>query len=229
MIHAIREKLAKFVIDTISFRNTHAKNIVLQKAEGATFEGCFLKGNITAEAFVAVRRAHLDGTITIGRYTQINGPNVFIMGGVHAVSIGKFCSVARNVTIQEHNHNHNRISTFFFQKHFFAGGERGDVISSGRIEIGNDVWIGANATILSGVKIGNGAVIAANALVTKDVAPYTVVGGTPAVALKKRFSEEVIDALMKLEWWNWDREKIKRNESLFRLESPDVDALRNIE
>jgi len=83
------------------------------------------------------------------------------------------------------------------------------------IEIGNDVWIGANVSLMDGVKIGDGAIIAANALVNKDIAPYTIVGGVPAKTIKKRFTEEQIEFLLKFKWWNKDENWIKTNASLF--------------
>ena len=81
----------------------------------------------------------------------------------------------------------------------------------GNINIGNDVWIGYNATIMAGVTIGDGAIIATNATVVKDVEPYSIVGGNPAKEIKKRFSEEVIRKLLALKWWDWDIEKITKN------------------
>lgn len=81
----------------------------------------------------------------------------------------------------------------------------------GDIVIGNDVWIGYNATILAGVTIGDGAIIATNSTVIKDVKPYSIVGGNPAFEIKKRFSEETISKLLKLKWWDWDIEKITKN------------------
>ena len=83
--------------------------------------------------------------------------------------------------------------------------------NKGDIVIGNDVWIGHNATIMAGVTIGDGAIIATNATVIKDVAPYSIVGGNPAVQIKKRFSQPVIDKLLQLKWWDWDIRKITAN------------------
>jgi virginiamycin A acetyltransferase len=83
--------------------------------------------------------------------------------------------------------------------------------NKGDLIIGNDVWIGYNATIMAGVKIGDGAIIAANSIVVKDVAPYTIVGGNPATEIKKRFPDETIEKLINLQWWNWDIEKITAN------------------
>lgn len=83
--------------------------------------------------------------------------------------------------------------------------------NKGDIIIGNDVWIGYEAVIMAGVTIGDGAVIGSRAVVTKDVPAYTVVGGVPAKPIKKRFSEETVSLLLESKWWDWPREKIKRN------------------
>ena len=81
----------------------------------------------------------------------------------------------------------------------------------GNINIGNDVWIGYNATIMAGVTIGDGAIIATNSTVIKDVEPYSIVGGNPANKIKKRFAEDVITRLLELKWWDWDIDKITAN------------------
>lgn len=99
-------------------------------------------------------------------------------------------------------------------------GQRTDGLpcSKGDIRIGNDVWIGHHATILSGVHIGNGAVIGAGALVAKDVPDYAIVGGVPAQIKRFRFSPQQIEALLKIQWWNWEEEKIKQNIDLLSSE-----------
>jgi virginiamycin A acetyltransferase len=114
------------------------------------------------------------------------------------------------------NHLTDAISTYPFA--IFGNGweeamEGKTYPSKGDTVIGNDVWIGHHATIMAGVEIGDGAIIAANATVVKDVAPYSVVGGNPARLIKKRFSEEKIEQLLELQWWNWDIEKITQNVS----------------
>ncbi len=95
--------------------------------------------------------------------------------------------------------------------------------NKGDIVIGNDVWIGYEAVILSGVTIGDGAVIGSRAVVTKDVEPYTIVGGVPAKPIRKRFDEQMIKKLEKIGWWNWDEEQIRQN--LEAIQVGDVDAL----
>jgi virginiamycin A acetyltransferase len=96
----------------------------------------------------------------------------------------------------------------------------------GSIEIGNDVWIGYKAVIMAGVKIGDGAIIGAYSVVTKDVEPYAIVGGNPAREIKKRFSEQVIKELLEIQWWNWDREKLTNN--VQHLTGNDVSKLREL-
>jgi len=94
----------------------------------------------------------------------------------------------------------------------------------GDTEIGNDVWIGYEALIMPGVKVGDGAIIAAKSVVTKDVPAYSIVGGNPATMIRKRFSEEAIDQLLEIAWWYWDMEKITRNLDL--IVTTDLEALK---
>lgn len=87
----------------------------------------------------------------------------------------------------------------------------------GPINIGNDVWIGYGAVILRGVSIGDGAIVGAGAVVTKDVDPYTIVGGVPAKTIRKRFNEKIIRQLLKIKWWDWSEKKMIRNKSFFNM------------
>lgn len=130
--------------------------------------------------------------------------------------IGKFCMIASGVTFIMNGANHltDAISTYPFA--IFGNGWEGamdgrEYPRKGDIIIGNDVWIGYNATIMAGVTIGDGAIIATNATVVKDVAPYTIVGGNPAREIKRRFPEETIARLLQLRWWDWDIERITAN------------------
>lgn len=130
--------------------------------------------------------------------------------------IGKFCMIASDVKFIMNGANHltDSLSTYPFA--IFGNGwenamDGKDYPKKGDINIGNDVWIGYNATIMAGVTIGDGAIIATNATVTKDVEPYSIVGGNPAREIKKRFENDVISKLLKLKWWDWDIEKISKN------------------
>lgn len=125
--------------------------------------------------------------------------------------IGKFCQIAAGVRFIMNGSNHamNGVSTYPFK--VFGGRWNKaslDVRSKGDTIIGNDVWIGNNATIMQGIKIGDGAIIGTNSLVTKEVDPYTIVGGNPAREIRKRFDDETIKFLLELKWWDWDVQKI---------------------
>ena len=96
--------------------------------------------------------------------------------------------------------------------------------TKGNTEIGNDVWIGFNSTIMPGIKIGDGAIIATNSTVTKNVEPYTIVGGNPAKEIKKRFTKEQIEKLLEIKWWNWEIEKITKN--VENLTSENIESLK---
>lgn len=131
-----------------------------------------------------------------------------------SLKIGSFCSLATEINIfLGGNHRVDWATTFPFGHIFvddLGGSEiKGHPATQGDVIIGDDVWIGHGVTVMSGVTIGSGAVLAANATVVKDVEPYTIVGGNPAKALKKRFSDEVIELLLALKWWDLPLEEIK--------------------
>jgi len=157
----------------------------------------------------------LQGAITIGRFSSLNGPNTDIHSLHNPVVIGNFCSIARNVAIQEYNHIFDRCASYFMVQNVFGGSYKADTYSKGAIKIGNDVWIGTQSVILSGVEIGDGAIIGANSVVTSDIPPYAVAMGSPARVIRYRFEPEVIEQLLSLEWWLWPEEKILRNRGLF--------------
>lgn len=164
---------------------------------------------------VSVDRNNLILNCKIGRYTY-TGP--FDM--IFHTNIGSFCSISYGVTIGPPEHDYCKLTT-----HPFIYDKRYEILDNSELltvtkfnkqcQIGNDVWIGCNATILRGVNIGHGAVIGANALVNKDVPPYAIVAGVPAKIIKYRFSKELIKALLELKWWEWDIKKIRTNSHLF--------------
>ena len=132
--------------------------------------------------------------------------------------IGKFCSIAcgAKFLFNSANHTLNSLSNYTFPIFFEEWNlDKGDVTSAwdnkGDIVIGNDVWIGSRATILEGVNIGDGVVVAAGAVVTKDVPPYAIVGGVPARIIRYRFDEETIQNLLKMKWWEKDQEWIQNH------------------
>lgn len=171
-----------------------------------------------------------DPNIEVGDYTIyndfVNDPVDFQQNNVlyhypinqDRLVIGKFCSIAcgAKFLFTSANHTMRSLSTYTFPIFFEEWGLDVKNITDawdnkGDIVIGNDVWIGYEAVILSGVTIGDGAIIGARAVVTKDVPPYTIVGGVPAKPIRKRFDEETVAQLLALRWWDWDRDKIARN------------------
>lgn len=181
--------------------------------------------------------------ITVGDYTYYDDPedsenferNVlyhFPFIGDRLI-IGKFCALASGVKFIMNGANHKLggFSTYPFQ--IFGNGwekitpQAEDLPYKGDTIIGNDVWIGYKAVVMPGVKVGDGAIIAATSVVTADVSPYTVVGGNPAKLIRQRFEDGVTQALLEIAWWNWDIKKITQN--LERIVAADIVALRNCE
>ena len=173
--------------------------------------------------------------VSIGRYTC--GHAYLLQDFPMATSIGRFCSINKTARIVV-NHPMTSVCTHsFIDVRMFNSKEemkrideyvekygtyegnhpfRASKIRDNKpVEIGNDVWIGANVVILPGVKIGDGAILAAGAIVTKDVEPYSIVGGVPAKHIKYRFSDELVAAFMRIKWWEWPVDKIKDNLELF--------------
>jgi len=149
---------------------------------------------------------------SIGRFSY-GEPKVLRWGEKATLKIGSFCSIADSVTILlGGEHNPNMVTTYPFNQ-FFEEFKSivGHPSTKGDVVIGNDVWIGENALVLSGVSIGDGAVIGACSVVTKDVEPYTIVGGNPVKVIRKRFDEETISKLLRIRWWDWDIKRIKEN------------------
>lgn len=144
--------------------------------------------------------------------------------------IGKYCSIAcgAKFLLNSANHTLRSLSTYPFPIFYEAWGTPVSEVSSawdnrGDIVIGNDVWIGYEAVILSGVHIGDGAIIGARAVVTRDVEPYTIMGGVPARPIRKRYDEETIQRLLALRWWDFPPEQMRK--CLDALEQGDLQAL----
>lgn len=145
------------------------------------------------------------------------------------LKIGKFCSVAcgAKFLFTSGNHSLRSLSTYTFPIFYEQWGLDPKNIrdawdNKGDIVIGNDVWIGYEAVILSGVTVGDGAVIGTRAVVTKDVPPYTIVGGVPARPIRRRFDPQTIARLEELRWWDWEEERIARNLSDIQSGRPDL-------
>lgn len=140
--------------------------------------------------------------------------------------IGKFCSIASGVVFLmggNQGHRYDWVSSYPFYFSELNENAKNPKVPAGDTVVGNDVWIGTEAVIMPGVKIGHGSVIGARSVVTKDVEPYTIIGGNPAKPIKKRFTEEQINMLLEIKWWNWPINEIKENMPL--LTSHAVEAL----
>lgn len=168
--------------------------------------------------------------IEVGDYTMyndfVNDPVNFEQNNVlyhypvnhDRLIIGKFCSIAcgAKFLFNSANHTLNSLSTYPFPLFYEEWELEPEKVAEswdnkGDIVIGNDVWIGFEAVILAGVTIGDGAIIGTRAVVTKDVAPYTIVGGVPAKPIRKRFDDKTIEKLLNMKWWNWSAKKIAQN------------------
>ncbi len=178
---------------------------------------CFLKNIITRPNIIVGDYTYYDDFEDVANFEKNVRYHFDFVGD--KLIIGKFCMIASGVTFIMNGANHltDAISTYPFA--IFGNGWEHAMDGKtypvkGDTEIGNDVWIGCNATIMPGVKIGDGAIIAARSTIVKNVAPYSIVGGNPAKEIKKRFSEEQIQKLLELKWWDWDIEKITRNLSV---------------
>ena len=182
-------------------------------------------------------------SISVGEYTMyndfVNDPREFEKNNVlyhypinhDRLVIGKFCSIAcgAKFLFNSANHTMRSLSTYPFPLFFEEWGlDIRNVADSwdnkGDIVIGNDVWIGYEAVILSGVTIGDGAIIGTRAVVTKDVPAYMIVGGVPAKPIRRRFADETIHALLKLKWWDWPRERIVEN--IAAIQSGSIEQLK---
>lgn len=186
---------------------------------------CFLKNIIT------------NPNIIVGDYTyydDFNNPENFEKNVLYhfdfigdRLIIGKFCAIASDVKFIMNGGNHQTYGISAYPFSIFKKGwevaepeawpYKGDTI------IGNDVWLGYNVTIMPGVRVGDGAIVAANSTVTKDVPPYTIVGGNPAAMIRQRFGDRTIQKLLKISWWDWEIEKITAHLNI--ICSNDVEAL----
>lgn len=217
------KRLFKFIVNKYKLAKTiHGDNCFIHPLSSAN--GCILEGNNTIYRKTCVDNSYIGQ----GSYISFNCY-------LAQCKIGRYCSIANNTTLVCGTHpSHTWVSTHpafyspdnsahfsYTTQQLYVDYEYSDKNNELFAIIGNDVWVGCGAKIINGVSIGDGAIIAAGAVVTKDVPPYAIVGGTPAKIIRYRFEPEEIDYLLKLQWWNKSEEWIKSYSYLFS----DIKAL----
>lgn len=182
---------------------------------------CQLRWEVTIGPEVTVSHGcKLHGKIKVKKRTNLNR-NV----GIHGeAKVGKYCALAPNILIRTFNHNVKKpaIQTKFYEEIWDSEYE---TMTKGPVNIGNDVWIGDRAIILSGVTIGDGAVIGAGSIVTHDVDPYSIVAGVPADRVKWRFPKRIREKLLDFAWWNLDDNKLRQYQDFFEKDITDIEDI----
>ena len=189
-------------------RRLKEKNIMI--APYVTFSNVDMEQYVNIAHHAELSDSKIGKRTSIGRYTKVRN-----------AEIGRYCSISWDVTIGAVSHPMKSLSSHasFFRKKFGLC-STDEYLTHKKVIIGNDVWIGCNVVIMPGVHIGDGAVLGGGGIITKDVKPYEVVVGNPAKHLKYRFSDEIIDFMLRLKWWDWDDKDIKNNIELF---SPHIE------
>ena len=183
---------------------------------------CRGKGNLWVKPYAKIHSSvKVHGKAYVDTGTSIN-ERVELYGG--EIHIGKYCAIARDVKFQGINHDITKSSQcFYFYRLMFDDLE---LERPGKpIIICNDVWIGTQVVILPGVTIGDGAIVGAGSIVTKDIKPYSISAGIPAKHIKWRFPKHIIKQLIDIKWWDWSMDKIKRNKSFFSVNLKELDGI----
>ncbi len=218
-MHLFHKYLHKLYLVYFKWKNTHSRNVIFQKS-CVISDDDFFEGNNNVGG--RIHRSH------IGYGTYIVGEN----GYIHDCRIGRFCSIASNCHIGLGDHTLDMVSTspLFYSAHsllpenFLTENipmpEQTIGDTKYKVMIGNDVWMGYNVCVKEGVTIGDGAIIGAKSLVTRDIPPYAIAVGTPARVIKYRFTPEQIQKLLEIKWWDQDPAWIKENIHVFH----DIDT-----
>lgn len=185
----------------------------LHKMRISSFNHCSLDSTAKVDSECTLAK------VTMGRYSYVGAGT-----RITDTSIGNFCSIGGHCGIGGGIHPTDMVSTspVFLKGRNILGKNFAEIPyePSKTVEIGNDVWIGEGVCIVSGVKIGDGAIVGAHAVVTKDVNPYSVVGGVPAKEIRKRFEDQIAEKLLKIKWWDWPDETLEKYGQYF--ENPNA-------
>ena len=191
---------------------------------------CFIKNVVTRPNIIVGDYTYYDDDTGAERFEEHVTHHYEFLGD--KLIVGKFCAIAKGVEFVMNGANHRMGSVTTYPFNIMGEGwEKAtptltDLPFKGDTVVDNDVWIGTGVTVMPGVHIGDGAIIAARSVVTKDVAPFTIVGGNPARLIRKRFDDDLTDYLLRIKWWDWPPEKIFAN--LDALCSADLDRIRTI-
>ncbi|MDD3591332.1 MAG: DapH/DapD/GlmU-related protein [Sulfurovum sp.] len=217
MIKNILRKIL-FHFKLSKYKKRNKLNAVCTIGENVSLDNCILNYHSRIAANATLQNVEVGEYTAIGRYSKI----------VYTI-IGKYCAISWDTTINAISHPYNHLSISAFPYVPYVGNfvsERKQTHQN--VIIKNDVWIGANSVIMPGITIGNGAIIGAGAVVTKDVPDYAIVVGVPAKIIKYRFSKDIIDRLLELNWWDLDHRIIKENIDIWGDEF-DSDSLKRLE
>ena len=210
-------------------KNSSIKGISVTIGSNCYIKNSILYSNVSISDYCFLVNVKLKGYNKVGKDCSISNSSldsysyITDRARVNNLKIGKFCSIGPNFQTGYGTHPVDRIST---SPYFYSSSAQNNIFDTKKsffqeyasTVIGNDVWIGANVFLLDGVTIGNGAVLAAGCVVTKNVPPYAIFGGVPAKLIRYRFGSEVIEELEKMKWWEKDNEWIKSNLSIFQQE-----------
>lgn len=198
----------------------------------AVVSGCTLGDNVIIGDDTTVIRSSIGSNVALNRRSYINDSEFgdFSYCGINTTinfsHIGKFCSLARNVDVGGFDHDYHKVTTMpRFRLEQITGKKGVEPEYCELCKIGNDVWIAAGAQIMHKAKVGDGAIVGGGAVVTKDIPPYAIAVGVPAKVIGFRFSQEIIDELLDMRWWNWPQSVIERETMLLLDEDVNEDVI----
>lgn len=216
----------------IDFKSQVSKNFILSlinnsKKEYVNIISSSKIGNMEIGYGCKIKNAECTGNIKLGNFISINGPATRISSHKDFIEIKSFTSIASNVVIQEHSHNYNRLTTYYIFSNLFKEKNLNEITSKGPIIIEEDVWIGSNTTILSGVTVGRGAIIGAGSVVTQNIPRYSIAVGNPAKIIKMRFENNIIEEIEKTKWWEKKPDELASIKYLFNVDKLNLESFEN--